>query len=273
MKTLKNIILSLIFGTLVAFIPNPACGQIDTGPEPYGGNQIMKDFICDEMNYPDEALKNNTEGTVEVGFTILPDGKKTNMRVHKSVSPELDREAMRICKLILFYPAVQSSSNIISDVVIPVKFNIKKYKRQCKRMDNEGYVQYQGEVDTSLIIYSTRSLDRMPVPAFKNPSMTFPQFIMENLKYPELAFRQNISGEVELSFVVETSGKISNIEVVKPLGGGCSEEAIQLIRKIIWRPGIKNNKAVRSFMTASISFSLTNEGNHKYLPNNNNTTM
>ena len=272
MKSIRNITLILVLLPLF-FVAKPACSQIDTDPEPYGGNQLMKEFICDEMSYPEKAMKNKTEGTVEVAFTVFPDGKKVNMHVIESVSPELDEEAMRICELILFYPAIQSSKHIIADVTIPVKFNIKKYERHCKRNDFEDYEPYQGAIDTSLVIYSTRSLDKMPSPAFKDPSMTFPKFIMENLKYPEIAFRQNISGEVELSFVVETSGRISNIEAINPLGGGCTEEAIQLIRKILWKPGILNNKAVRSFMTASISFSLTNDGNHKYLPNNNNTTM
>lgn len=272
MKSTRNITL-ILAPLLLLFFTQAAFSQIDTDPEPYGGNQLMKEFICDEMSYPEEAIINKTEGTVEVTFTVFPDGKKVNMRVIESVSPELDEEAMRICELILFYPAVQSSKHIIADVTIPVKFNIKKYERHCKRNDFKDYEPYQGAIDTSLIIYSTRSLDKMPSPAFKDPSMTFPKFIMENLKYPEVAFRQNISGEVELSFVVETSGRISNIEAIRPLGGGCTEEAIQLIRKILWKPGILNNKAVRSFMTASISFSLANDGNHKYLPNNNNTTM
>lgn len=247
--------------------------QIDSDPEPYGGNLLMRDFICDEMIYPEAALDEKTEGTVEVGFTVMPDGKKINYHIVQSLTPELDAEALRICKLIMYYPAVHSSNRIIADVVVPVKFNIKKYKRHCKQKGFDDYEPYQGVIDTSLIIYSSRSLDKMPTPAFKDPGMNFPTFIMKNLRYPDLAYRQNIAGEVELSFVVETSGRISNIEIVKPLGGGCTEEAIQLLKKILWKPGIKNGRAVRSFMTASISFSLDNNSNHKYLPNNNNTTM
>ena len=62
--------------------------------------------------------------------------------------------------------------------------------------------------------------------------MSFGKFIAENLKYPELAYTQNIAGDVELSFIVETSGRISNLEVVNPLGGGCTEEAIHLIKQM-----------------------------------------
>ena len=253
--------------------PGKLISQPDSEPEPFGGNQLMRDFICDEMNYPEKAIKENQEGTVEIAFTVMTDGKKVNYRVIQSVSPELDDEALRICRLIMFHPAVQSSNNIIADVVVPVKFNIKKYKRNCKQKGFEDFVAYEGRIDTSMIVYPSNALDKMPEPVFDEPGMTFSKFIVENMKYPELAFRQNITGEVVLNFVVETSGRISNIEIAEPLGGGCTEEAIQLIKQIRWKPGLKKKIAVRSFMTANISFSLQDNSEHKYLPNQNNRTM
>ena len=271
---MKNFFLFLlIFVGTMMFPAADLFSQPDSDPEPFGGNQLMRDFICDEMNYPEEAISKKIEGTVEVAFTVLTDGKKVNYRVLESVSPELDEEALRICRLIMFHPAVKASNNIIANVVVPVKFNIKKYKRHCKQKGFEGFVAYEGTIDTSMIVYPSMALDKMPEPVFDEPGMTFSRFIIDNLKYPELAFRQNIAGEVVLNFVVETSGRISNIEIEEPLGGGCTEEAIQLIKQIRWKPGIKNKMAVRSFMTASISFSLDNNTEHKYLPNQNNRTM
>jgi len=258
---------------MLLFILTSATAQIDTQPKPFGGGKLMRDFICDEMIYPESALEAKTEGTVKIKVTVLQNGKKTNYRIAESISPELDTEALRISKLIMFYPAVRSSNNIIADVEIPVKFNIKKYKRNCKNKGFDDIEVYSGEIDTSMIVYATGVLDKRPIPVFKDSKMNFSTFIIENMKYPETAFRQNISGKVELSFIVETSGRISNIEILDPLGGGCSEEAIHLLKQIKWRPGIKNEKAVRSFMTANLSFNLDENSGHEYLPNNNNTTM
>ena len=247
--------------------------QVDTNPKPYGGNQLMREFICDEMIYPEDAIENKTEGNVKVALTVLQDGKRVNYHVIESVSPELDMEALRICKLIMFYPAVKSSNYIIADVSIPIKFNIKKYQRNCKKKGFDNYEIHTGVADTSMIVYATKVLDQMPSPVFKDPDMNFTKFIIENLDYPEIAFKQNISGEVELNFIVETSGRISNIEIRESLGGGCSEEAIHLLKEIRWKPGTRNNIAVRSFMSASINFSLNDNSGHEYLPNHNNTTM
>jgi len=270
MANYKTLLISTLTGILISF---SLIGQMDVPPQPYGGNSWMKEFICNEMIYPDEALARKAEGTVEVMVTVLQDGKTINYRIIESVSPELDREAMRICKLLLFYPAVKSSKQIIENVTIPVKFNIKKYNRNCKQKGFADYEAYTGAVDTSLIIYPTKMLDQAPAPVFLDPKMDFGKYIAENMKYPELAFTQNITGIVELSFVVEKSGRISNLVVLNPLGGGCTEEAIELIKQIYWKPGIYKGKAVRSSLNANLNFSLDNNSNHQYLPNNNNTTM
>lgn len=268
-KSIPSLFLTLYITCLPAFV----CAQGDISAQPYGGKQFMKDFICEELVYPEKALKNKDEGTVVVSLTVLPDGKTANYRISESVTPELDREAMRISKLIMFYPAVKSAKYIADDVSIPVKFHIKKYKRHCKKKPDGYYEPYSGPVDTSLKIYPTRVLEQSPRPVFEDPQMTFGKYIMETLKYPKLAYSQNISGTVELSFVVEISGRVSNIEVVNLLGGGCTEEAIELIREIMWKPGIKDGMAVRSFMNANIQFNLDNNSQHQYLPNNNNAQM
>jgi len=247
--------------------------QIDTSPKPYGGNSIMKEFMCNEMTYPPAALNDKIEGTVEVAITVMQDGKTLNHRIYQSISPQLDQEALRICKLLLFYPAVKNGNYIIDDVKIPVRFNVKKYKRNCKNKGFDDFEQYSGPVDTSLNIYPVKALDRAPVPVFSDPGMDFGKYIGKNLKYPELAFTQSISGKVVLNFIVETSGRISNIEIADPLGGGCSEEAIKLLNQLHWSPGMLKGKAVRTSLSASISFSLENDSNHQYLPNNNNSTM
>jgi len=270
MVNIKSLLLTVLTSFLIYF---PGFTQMDTPPQPYGGNTWMREFICNEMIYPEKAMTNKIEGTVEVTVTVMQDGKTTNYRIPDPLSPELDQEAMRISRLILFYPAVKSSNFVIEDVNIPVKFNIKKYQRNCKKMAFEDFQVYSGPVDTSLTVYPTKTLDQAPRPVFLNPAMDFGKFIAENMKYPELAFRQNITGDVEMNFIVETSGRISNLEVVKPLGGGCTEEAINLLKQVHWKPGIIKGKAVRTFLSASISFSLDNNSDHRYLPNNNNTTM
>ena len=97
--------------------------------------------------------------------------------------------------------------------------------------------------------------------------MTIGAFIARNIKYPESAYRQNLSGKVGLRFVVEPSGRNSNIKVLEPVGGGCTQEAVRLLQMIRWMPGIKNSMAVRTFMNIDIEFKLPEDSNMNMFEN------
>ena len=50
-------------------------------------------------------------------------------------------------------------------------------------------------------------------------------FLNSNVKYPARARENGIEGTVVLSFVVQKDGSVTDIEVVKGVGGGCTAEA------------------------------------------------
>jgi TonB family protein len=106
------------------------------------------------------------------------------------------------------------------------------------------------------------------MPVFDEKDMTLAKFISQNINYPEIAYRQNISGKVLLSFIIEPQGRISNIQVLRPVGGGCTEEAVRVARLIKWNPGIKDGMAVRTNMQLEFTFRLPDETEHQILDNN-----
>lgn len=74
--------------------------KVDEMPAYKGGNDALMKFICDNMVYPKEAINSGTEGRVVVQFLIEKDGCVSARKVIKSVSPQLDAEALRVSKLI-----------------------------------------------------------------------------------------------------------------------------------------------------------------------------
>ncbi|MBK0402915.1 TonB family protein [Adhaeribacter sp. BT258] len=79
------------------------------------------------------------------------------------------------------------------------------------------------------------------------------------VKYPQEAMRQGISGTVVLSYLITESGKLTDILVLKPLGGGCSEEAVRAIypmKQLIWIPGNINGEPVTVKYTLPIKFGV-----------------
>jgi TonB family protein len=82
-------------------------------------------------------------------------------------------------------------------------------------------------------------------------------YLHNNFRYPIDAREAGIYGTVHASFVVEKDGKISEIKIIKGIGGGCDEEVIKLIKNMPrWTPGTQNNKPVRVQFNMPVNFIL-----------------
>ncbi|NOX45845.1 MAG: energy transducer TonB [Chlorobi bacterium] len=261
MKTISRTKVLFLSFFLIGLFANPIstlnAQEIDP-PTCYGGNKLLKAFIKEEMIYPELALKKNIEGTVELSFLVEPNGNTSNLNIEQSVSPEIDKEATRIFKKILWNPANELGKPIAYAHSIKIKFNIKKYKKLIKERSYNYFSYPYQPIDSSNHVYDMKEVNKYPKPIFSSTDVNFNSFLARNLKYPETAFKQNISGEVKLKFVVEQSGRISNIKIVNTLGGGTTEEAIRVLKLMKWHPGIKKGKAVRTFMQIEIKFDIAN---------------
>ncbi len=82
-------------------------------------------------------------------------------------------------------------------------------------------------------------------------------FIGENLKYPKVAKESAIEGTVVVSFAVNADGSLTDIAIVKSIGGGTDEEVKRVIGLMPkWIPAQKDGKAVKSEMKLPIKFKL-----------------
>jgi TonB family protein len=246
----------LPFCFLISFFNYTLNAQNITQPQPYGGNRLMKEFVREEMVYPEKALKESMEGTVVVSFNVNADGKTGDFKIATSASDELDKEAIRICRYILWYPATDLGRPVAYRHSLEIKFDIKKYENIVKSRGYDKINFPYTPIDTGNIVYKISDISVPPKPVFTSKDFNLSSFISNNLHYPETAFKQNISGLVRLKFVVEPSGRISNLLTEKTVGGGCTEEAIRVVKMIRWYPGIKNDVAVRSWMTLDITFDI-----------------
>lgn len=94
-------------------------------------------------------------------------------------------------------------------------------------------------------------------PEFKGGYVAMMQFLSGELEYPLLARELNISGTVYVNFVVEKDGSITNINLLRGIGGGCDEEALRVVNLMpSWNPGLQNGRTVRVSFNLPIKFSL-----------------
>jgi len=82
-------------------------------------------------------------------------------------------------------------------------------------------------------------------------------YLKENLRYPSIPRQTGIQGKVHVTFVVEKDGSISNIELLRGIGGGCDEEAMRVVGNMPnWKPGKQNGHPVRVRLNMRIVFNL-----------------
>ena len=83
------------------------------------------------------------------------------------------------------------------------------------------------------------------------------KYIGSNIKYPAMAKDSGIKGTVHITFVVEKDGSITDVKLLRRIGGGCDEEAIRVIGEMPnWNPGKQRGKPVRVQFNLPISFKL-----------------
>lgn len=103
--------------------------------------------------------------------------------------------------------------------------------------------------------YEYTIIEEQPIP--DGGLKGFYQYISQTLVYPKVAKRNGIEGRVFVQFYVSENGKLTDVKVIKGLGGGCDEEAIRLIKEApAWIPGKQRGKIVKVKISLPIEFKL-----------------
>lgn len=83
------------------------------------------------------------------------------------------------------------------------------------------------------------------------------RYLASNIHYPAEAKAEKIQGRVFVSFVIEKDGSVSNIKLLRDIGGGCGEEAVRVVAAMPrWKPGRQHGRRVRTQYNLPINFNL-----------------
>jgi len=99
---------------------------VDFDAEFPGGVSAMKQFITEKITYPEEERQIGMEGTLYVSFVIEKNGTVSNVGIVRSLSANLDNEAMRVVKMMpKWKPASDHGKAARQKFTIPFLFKIK----------------------------------------------------------------------------------------------------------------------------------------------------
>lgn len=86
------------------------------------------------------------------------------------------------------------------------------------------------------------------------------RFISNELVYPPTAKEQGVEGTVYVTFVINEQGKVVNPNLIRDIGGGCGQAALNVVRNMpTWEPGIHQGKNANIKLSLPIYFSLKND--------------
>jgi periplasmic protein TonB len=110
------------------------------------------------------------------------------------------------------------------------------------------------KVDKDLLFHIVEAM-----PEFPGGQEAMLKFIAERIVYPEEAIEGDIEGTVVIEFIVERDGSLTHLKIIKDIGGGCGEAALDVIRQMPnWKPGTQRDVPVRVVMLAPLRFKLQN---------------
>ena len=91
---------------------------------PGGAVELMK-WLTKNLRYPPVAQQQKVQGKVVAVFYVEKDGSITGVNVVRSLSPECDREALRVLKMMPNWtPGIQHDQPCRTKVQIPIVFKL-----------------------------------------------------------------------------------------------------------------------------------------------------
>lgn len=98
---------------------------VEEQPRYPGGTNALMTYLRDNIKYPAEAAKAGIQGMVIVQFVVGKDGAVRDIKPVKSVSPELDAEAVRVVAAMpKWVPGYQRGEAVNVRYTLPVNFRM-----------------------------------------------------------------------------------------------------------------------------------------------------
>lgn len=248
----------------------PGCESLDQDNPITCSNKQMIMYMYKNIRYPRLARESGVEGRVIVGFTVTKTGDLENIGIVESLDDELDAEVLSLIEeMPNWIPAMKGGAPVEINVQVPVNFTLEGSQKNSNSQALPFELTVVGYKPDPVF----KKVDVMPVfagcdeatsgdsEALKNCSNNqLLQFVYQNIRYPEAAVQAKIWGMVAVKFVVEKDGSVSNVEIIREIGGACGAEVKRIVELMPqWSPGVFEGKTVRTEMVLPVKFKLDPE--------------
>lgn len=205
--------------------------KLDEGPKLIEGNdKALLDTLYKTYfkKYPDFDTMENRP-TMEYKFMISETGNIEKIFIGENNDKNFDKMVLNTIESWKFKPGVKNGKNVKSQYPI-----ILWLEKGANINESDFFV----------------AVEEMPEPIGGIKS------IQEKIHYPEIAKRAGIEGKVYVLAFINENGDVANAKIIKGIGAGCDEAAINAVKQTKFIPGRQRGKAVKVQVSIPISFKL-----------------
>ena len=200
----------------------------------------------------------NTDVTVLSNIEIIK-------KVEKPIDVVIEKPAPPLKSSIKFTPPViKPDEEVQADEEIKTQEELTKTDMNISTADVKGTDEVNGMdiADLNKMVVGEDSTSAPysvveQMPEFPGGEAALRKYLSNSVKYPRIATENGVQGKVYVNFVVDKSGSISNVKVVRGVDSALDNEAVRVIKAMPkWIPGKQNGETVRVSYTVPINFVL-----------------
>lgn len=103
--------------------------RVDAMPEYYQGEEAFKEYLMNNLEYPDIAIRQNIQGVVMLSFIVETNGTISNLVAEKEFNHFCTSEAIRVMKDTKWKPAQKDKKLVRYRTKYPIVFNLKNINK------------------------------------------------------------------------------------------------------------------------------------------------
>ena len=210
------------------------------------GHESFNDWLRWQIKYPEDAVSRGVSGKVTASYTVNPDGTLSEPAIMYSADKSLGDA---VVKAIVSSPQWEPPKNPESTDPFEASVTIKFALPDKISIPEEPFVVVE------------------EMPMFPGGDAALLKYITDNIRYPESAKTNNISGRVIIRFDVNSEGKAEEATVLRGVDPSLDEEAIRVVNSLpVFSPGKQGGKPVPVYYMVPVTFSLTKPDSVKTNP-------
>lgn len=208
----------------------------DVPPIPPDGSQEFYQYLSQNMGYPQIAIDSGISGRVAFQFAVETDGSLDRFAILKDIGGGCGAEVLKVIKAFpgKWIPAQNEGTPVPSYYTGTFKFDLKQKVSDDQHKDN--------------------IFDQHAVP--NKGLRKFQKYLEKHTEFPPEASKAGISGRIVYQFAVDTSGHITDVQILKDIGGGCGDAVKKVLKEYPgqWTPAMYHGHPVKSYYAGTFNF-------------------